>query len=119
MYIGWKLIDGNWCYFKEDGVLVTNTWYQLLYKETNEWYYFNEKGYMVTGWLKEGENWYYLNPQSDGTQGKMYTGWQLIDEKWYYFNEVSDGKKGTLMADTWIGDYYVDENGVWIEKQKQ
>ena len=49
----------------------------------------------------------------------MYTGWQLIDENWYYFNEVSDGKKGTLMADTWIGDYYVDENGVWIEKQKQ
>ena len=121
MYIGWKLIDGNWYYFKEDGVLVTNTWYQLPYKETNEWYYFNEQGYMVTGWLKEGENWYYLNPLSNGTQGKMYTGWQLIDEKWYYFNEVSDGKKGTedgsMATDTWIGDYYVDENGVWIEKQ--
>ncbi len=47
----------------------------------------------------------------------MYTGWQLIDEKWYYFNEASDEKKGTLMTDTWIGNYYVDENGVWIEEQ--
>lgn len=48
-------------------------------------------------------------------QGKMNTGWQIIDGKWYYFNEESDGKKGALVTDAWIGKYYVDENGVWME----
>ena len=38
----------------------------------------------------------------------MLTGWQIIDSKWYYFN-VS----GVMEKDTWIGDYYVDEKGVW------
>ena len=26
------------------------------------WYYFDGAGWMATGWLKLGNNWYYLNP---------------------------------------------------------
>ena len=55
-----------------------------------EWYYFNEQGYMMTGWILDGG-------------------------RWYYMNEISDGTKGAMMASTWIGEYYVDENGVWQE----
>lgn len=59
--------------------------------------------------------WYYLNPISDGTQGIMLAGWRLINEKWYYLNEQTDGTQGALMVNTQIGEYRVDENGVWVE----
>jgi len=122
MFTNWRLIDGKWCYFNEssdgiEGALVINTWCQLPYNETNEWYYFDEQGYMSTGWIKNNGLWYYLNPISDGTQGKMSTGWQLIDGKWYYFNEISDGTKGALVTDAWIGNFYVNKNGVWVNEQ--
>lgn len=70
---------------------------------------------MATGWMKDKGQWYYLNPTSDGTQGKMYTGWQFINGNWYYFNTISNGTKGALVTNAWIGDYYVNENGIWVE----
>ena len=70
---------------------------------------------MTVGWIFKNNKWYYLNPVSDGTKGKMYTGWQFIDGKWYYFSDTSEGTMGTLVTDAWIGDYYVDQNGVWTK----
>ncbi len=104
--IGWrcKMPDGNW---------ITNTWFRLPYQGTVEWYYFNEQGYMVTGLLAHNGLLYYLNPISDGTQGKMITGWKKIDGKWYYFKEIDDGTMGAMMSDVWIGEYYVNSQGVW------
>ena len=49
----------------------------------------------------------------------MLTGWQLIDGKWYYLNETSDGTRGAKMTDTWIGEYYVNKDGVWEEGKKR
>lgn len=110
MCIGWKLINGQWCYFDKDGVLVMNTWHQIPYMETTKWYYFNEQGYMVSDWLFRNNKWYYLSPVSDQTQGMMCTGWQFVDGKWYYLNPDGD-----LATDTWIEDYYVNSDGVWVE----
>lgn len=106
--IGWrcKMPDGNW---------ITNTWFRLPYQGTVEWYYFNEQGYMVTGLLAHNGLLYYLNPISDGTQGKMITGWKMIDGKWYYFKEIDDGTMGAMMSDVWIGEYYVNSQGIWEE----
>lgn len=40
-----------------------------------DWFRFDESGYMVTGWFTDVDgNRYYLNPVSDGTQGRMVTG---------------------------------------------
>lgn len=70
---------------------------------------------MVTGWLDDEGNRYYLHPVSDGTQGYMYTGWHLIDGAWYYFNERSDGTQGRLFRSTVTPDgFQVDENGIRI-----
>ena len=38
----------------------------------------------------------------------MVTGWQKINDKDSYFNE-----SGAMVKDAWIGNYYVDSNGVW------
>lgn len=70
---------------------------------------------MVVGWVEDQGRWYYLNPISDGTQGKMCTGWQFIGGKWYYLNEQSDGTRGALLVNTQIGEYRVNEDGVWVE----
>ncbi|MGJ0962296.1 hypothetical protein ACR75P_11495 [Faecalicoccus pleomorphus] len=50
-----------------------------------------------------GQRYYFNNA------GYMLTGWQLIEGKYYYFDA-----SGAMAKDTWIGDYYVDKNGVWI-----
>ena len=44
-------------------------------------YYFDSKGWMKTGWIKEYGNWYYLN-----TSGAMQTGLQTINGKQYYLS---------------------------------
>lgn len=112
----WIKDDFGWWVKKADGTWLASTWYLLPYMGTMEWYYFGADGYMKTGWFQDVDgNKYYLHPISDGTMGRMYYGWQLIDGKWYYFNEVSDGTKGALKTNAWIGDYYVDANGVWTE----
>ena len=94
----WELIDGHWYYF--DGAGWMTTGWQLV---GGAWYYMDGSGVMQTGWLEQGGTKYYLS-----SSGVMLTGWQIIDSKWYYFN-VS----GVMEKDTWIGDYYVDEKGVW------
>lgn len=121
MCTSWQSVNGKWCYFnqKKDGVegaMVMNTWCQLDYEDNTDWYYFDEQGYMSDGWIEDGDQWYYLNPVSDGTRGRMYTGWQFLGDRWYYFKEESDGTKGALVTDSWVGDYYVNKDGVWVEQ---
>lgn len=111
----WMKDENGWWYQYEDGTFPAKTWAFLLYQNQYEWYYFDERGYMLSGWLLMDGVWYYLNPLSDGMKGKMLTGWQLIDGKWYYFSERSDGTKGAMLTDTWVGEYYVNRDGVWEE----
>lgn len=133
----WMKDEKGWWYLYEDGRFPAKTWAFLLYRNQYEWYYFDEKGYMWSGWLLIDGDWYYLrpdgsmatgwiidnnrkyylNPISNGRKGKMLVGWQLIDGKWYYFNENSDGMKGALLTDSWVGEYYVNHDGVWEESK--
>lgn len=51
----------------------------------NVWYYFNETGYMVTGWVQWNSKWYYLSDS------------------------------GAMLANTTTPDgYYVGSDGAWI-----
>lgn len=81
-----------------------------------DWFLFGEDGYLVTGWYTDGDGQtYYLNPVSDGTQGRMMTGWSWIDRNCHYFKEISDGTKGALQKAVVTPDgYQVDEQGRWI-----
>lgn len=108
----WGLINGAFYYFNNDGLMATG-WTLV----NNEWYYLNPltgstQGMMQIGWAYSDEykSWFYLSPS-----GAMMTGWQLIDGKWYYLNPNSDGTKGSKVVNQWIGQYFVDENGVWAE----
>lgn len=106
----------GWWYKNQDGTYPKSCWQQLSYNGNTEWYHFDEKGYMQTGWFTDTDgNIYYLHAIGDGTRGRMVTGWNLIDEKWYYFNTVSDGTRGALFINRETPDgYHVDAYGVWI-----
>ena len=119
MQTGWKNIGGAWYYLKEDGAMLTG-WQNI----GNNRFYLDGSGAMYTGWLKLGNNWYYMNNSGamlrgwqviggawyylDGS-GAMHTGWIRLGETWYYLTA-----SGAMAANTWIGSYYVDENGEWI-----
>lgn len=118
----WRFILDNgsyagmsWIYYKSKWYAIGQDGYMLVGWNLlgGEWYYFNPDGSMAVGWIIYDNQKYYLNPISDGSQGKMLTGWQMVDGKWYYFNEIPDGTRGMLLTDTWIGEYYVDQKGVW------
>lgn len=80
-----------------------------------DWFRFDESGYMVTGWYTDVDgNRYYLNPVSDGTQGRMLTGWYWIDGMCYYFNSVSDGTRGAMKRNCEIDGYQLNADGIWV-----
>ncbi|MFZ7943263.1 hypothetical protein [Neobacillus sp. 19] len=47
----------------------------------------------MTGWLKDANQWYYLNQY-----GEMLTGWQMAGGKWYFL------KSNGAMATGWLKD---------------
>lgn len=83
---GWVLDDGGWWYRNADGTYPVNTWFQDT--AGGSWYYFNEKGYMVTGWFEWNGNRYYC-----GADGAMYSGACTIDGVSYQFDQ-----SGALIA---------------------
>lgn len=98
----WKKDETGWKYKLPDGSFIANTWYEIAFGNTKEWFYFNEQGYAITGWFQYNGNWYYLNLDADGYQGKMITGWKFIGDKWYYFSEKEDGPKGAMLFGSWF-----------------
>ncbi len=80
---GWSLDGIGWRYCYSNGVYATNTWMQ----DTDGcWYYFDETGYMATGWIEYNGNWYYCDANGNPS-GAMVTGSKVIDGVTYSFDE--------------------------------
>ena len=140
---GWRLLGNVWYYFDDQGVMATGwrwiggKWYYMnsagamqsgWFQDGQTWYYANGSGVMQTGWLNRGGTWYYLTGS-----GAMAEGWGNIGGTWYYFQPgngamqvgwVKDGNiwyymngSGAMETDTWIGNSYVDANGVWDQSK--
>lgn len=87
---GWNQVNGKWRYIK--GGKVLTGWQKLVWSGGTDYFYFDTSGYMITGWVKWKEHWYYLMPKDGnmayncgvqdakdksklwwlGTDGKMY-----------------------------------------------
>ena len=52
---------------------------------------------MQTGWLEDNTGKYYLNPVSDGTQGRMITGTYTINGVEYHFETRAGNMQGHLI----------------------
>ena len=112
-----KMEDGKYNYFGEDGVMVFGTFATI----KNSVYYFDADGIMATGWKKiSGKYHYFLGGGAMVTgfrtisgktylfddQGVMLTGWQEADGKKYYFESSGAMATGWKKLDgKW---YYFD-----------
>ncbi len=96
IYGTWVQDNKGWKYIKTDGNLAQNGWVKAIWQDAGYWYYFDENGYMRTGWLKLPDATYYLNPIVGTNSGKMLTGWQYIDDSWYSFS-TDTANEGALL----------------------
>ena len=96
----WKTISGSAYYFNEAGWLMTG-WF----KDQGKWYYLTEYGMKKNEWLSDGKTWYYLTGD-----GSMAVGWVMTGGAWYYMN--SNGVMQTGWQQIQKEWYYLKENGV-------
>ena len=91
----WMQDAKGWWIQYSDGSYPKNEWKLLPWNNTTAWYFFDEAGYMKTGWLNHNGKWYFLSTVSDGSLGAMKTGWlqDAVDGNWYYLDAVSGEMK--------------------------
>lgn len=75
----WILDGTGWWYKNADGTWPSGGWWQD--PADSVWYYFNEQGYMMTGWIDWNGAKYYC-----AENGAMVTGTQTIDGAAYQFD---------------------------------
>ena len=88
----WLKDNVGWWYINADRTYTTNNWQQI----GGNWYYFDNRGYMVTGWLKS-----------------PYSG------KWYWLSTEGGSNLGKMLTNQWVDNnrYYVDGSGVWTQSR--
>lgn len=97
--------SGTWSYVGNDGKYLRSTWL----KDKEVWYYFDKDGIMQTDWVQIDNVWYHF-----AKEGQMNTNtWIENKGDWYYVSE-----NGKLATNTNIGDYFVNENGLWVDTIK-
>ncbi|UZP03104.1 cadherin-like beta sandwich domain-containing protein [Clostridium botulinum] len=105
----WVIVNGRWRYNDSLGEPVKDKWF--FDTKYNNYFYFNKRGNMRTGWLSIDGEWYYAS-----INGERQTGWLLEDNEWYYFDYDGIMKTGWIQyKDKW---YFLDSIGAmqtgWI-----
>jgi hypothetical protein len=104
----------GWHFSFAGGNEARSEWVLINYGGKNSWFAFDENGTMRTGWFVSGGSTYYLQPESNGSQGEMVTGWQRISGKWYYFEVTPGGTFGRMYrGETTPDGFTVGEDGSW------
>ena len=104
----WILTSKGWRYRHTDGSY-TKSNFEVIGNAT---YYFDEEGYMETGWIQIESGTYYAN-----RSGAILTGWQKIGETRYYFEPMTEpiGQKVYDTRKTIEGaDYFFDKEGKMV-----
>ena len=105
MATGWLKDAGRWYWCSNSGAMARSAWLNLY----GAWYRLGADGAMLTGFQQIGGSRFLFNGS-----GVMQTGWRWIDGECYYFNSA-----GYMQVSKWIGDCWVDENGVWDAQKKR
>ena len=105
----WMKNNKGWWYVYEDG-----TWPKNESVEINGVDYgFNASGYMVIGWYKRAEGWYYFK-----SNGAMQTGWLKLGKTWYYLDGANTEHKGLMKQNEWHeinhATYYFNNSGYML-----
>ena len=102
------VIDGETYRFDQSGYLLTG-WV----RDGGYWFHHGASGAMSTGWLVDGGAWYYLVPG----WGAMAIGWVEDGGSWYYMDPSG------RMSTGWVSDgghwYYLDASGHMVTGWQQ
>ena len=95
----WQKIDGVWYYFKSDGYMASNEYYNgYWFNQDGSWasqYYLTWKSNATGWWIEDISGWW---PSSS---------WLKIDGNWYYF----DGS-GYMVTNSYIDGWWIGADGV-------
>ena len=98
---GWFTINGRDYQFGPSGYMMTG----FLKRASGEWVYADSEGALVSGWVRDGGQWYFLDPATK----VMATGWLAQGGSWYYLTASG------AMAIGWVEDggtwYYLNASG--------
>ena len=101
---GWFTINGRDYQFGPSGYMATG----FLKRANGDWVYTDQDGALVSGWVRDGGQWYYLDPSSK----VMKTGWLADGGSWYYLTGSG------AMAIGWVNDggswYYLNASGKMV-----
>lgn len=101
---GWFTINGRDYLFGPSGYMATG----FLKRANGDWVYADQDGALVGGWVRDGGQWYYLDPSSK----VMKTGWLADGGSWYYLTASG------AMAVGWVNDggtwYYLNASGKMV-----
>ena len=94
----WQKIDGIWYYFKPDGYMASNEYY--------DGYWFNSDGswdeqYFLT-WKSNSTGWWVEDKSGWWPSSK----WLKIDGSWYYFNA-----SGYMVTNQYVDGYWLGADG--------
>ena len=121
---GWFTINGRDYQFGPSGYMMTG----FLKRASGEWVYADSEGALVSGWVRDGGQWYFLDPATK----VMATGWLAQGGSWYYLTGsgamvigwVEDGgtwyflNASGRMATGWVKDrgtwYYLAPSGAML-----
>ena len=98
---GWFTINGRDYQFGPSGYMMTG----FLKRASGEWVYADSEGALVGGWVRDGGQWYFLDPATK----VMATGWLANGGSWYYLTGSG------AMAIGWVEDggtwYFLNASG--------
>lgn len=94
----WKENNIGWWY--TEGQDYATDWKYI----NEEWYYFDNNGYMKTGWIYDNGNWYFAN-----YDGEMQTGLIQVDGKTYNLSSSGEMKTGNITIEDKI--YFFKASG--------
>ena len=101
---GWYTINGSDYLFGPSGYMATG----FLKRANGDWVYADQDGAFVGGWVRDGGQWYYLDPATK----VMKTGWVADGGSWYYLTASG------AMATGWVNDggtwYFLNASGKMV-----
>ena len=109
--LGWNKNEaGQWWYADTPNSYISGKWAFI----DDRWYVFDQKGYMIKGWFKQGADWYYMNP-ADGAM--ISNQWVDVAGKSYYLTQ-----SGLMARNGYIEDaseklyFFVDSEGRYVKE---
>lgn len=99
----WLKLNNLEYYFLDNGIMVSNKWYNNLY--------FNKDGAVVRNnfiYDETKQGYLYLN----GNGQPVIKDWVLVNNIYYYLND-----KGIMLENEWLGSYYLKQGGAMAKSE--